>query len=214
MSSDKEPFGVEDAPGARRPGLIRREVLEAQQEAAHIVETARGEAATILRAAREEAAALLAESAARGHSEGLARITDIVARFEAERAAFLAAQEPTILRLALAAARKLLADAFRDDTASYRGLVEDTIGRFPCGGTTEVHVHPGDAPEAERIVAAAIAQGDAQRRLVLVADPGIEPHGVRLVSALGTVDASLSLHLAAIARAWQCPGDNEGAGKP
>lgn len=214
MNDDKDAFLSDVAPEPRRGGVIRREVLEAQQEAARIVESARGEAEAVLARAREEAAALRAEAEARGHSEGIDRIARIVAGFEAERAAFLAAQEPTILQLALAVARKLLTDAFREDAGAYRGLVEGTIGRFPCGSSTEIHVHPDDVPAAEKAIADLEARGTARTSMSLVADPRIERQGIRLISALGTVDASLSLHLASIAKAWQCPPGEPGEGRP
>jgi hypothetical protein len=80
MNDDKDAFLSDVAPEPRRGGVIRREVLEAQQEAARIVESARGEAEAVLARAREEAAALRAEAEARGHSEGIDRVARIVAR--------------------------------------------------------------------------------------------------------------------------------------
>lgn len=151
------------------------------------------DAEAIVRAAREQAererAALRAELEAEAREAAKAEVAAALLAVEQARARALREAEASILEIALAAARRIVAEELELHPERIRAIVRDATERVRRARRARVRVHPSDA--------AHLAFSDVE----LVEDASIERGGCIVESELGEVDARLEVRIAAIERA-------------
>ncbi len=160
--------------GAR---VIRRAVVDATERAEAIVANAHAEAAALREAIRAE---VEADAAASARAELAAAMISVeVAREEAVEAV-----RGSIAELAIAVARRLIADDLEAHPERVRELVTEAMGRVARAGRTVVRAHPADLEFLEGLPAEVIGDDTLQRGdCVVEAD-------------LGDVDARVTTKLA------------------
>lgn len=181
--------------------VVPAEVYDASEEARRIVADAERRAQAIVASAREQADALRAGA----RSEGLcAAQTEVAARLLAAgrvRDGALAAAEREVLRLAIAAARRIVVTELTTAPDAMRAIVVELLERARSAKRIVVRVHPD-------LVARVAELGARTAGLYAVeADASIEPGGCVLATDLGELDARLDVQLASLERALL--GDGE-----
>jgi flagellar biosynthesis/type III secretory pathway protein FliH len=129
-------------------------------------------------------------------AQQIARAELAAAHLEVERArqTILEEAEASIATLALAVARRLVADDLEARPERVRAIVLEALDRVRRATRARVRVHPSDAAQLLDLQA---LDGHAE----VVADPSIERGGCLVESELGEVDARLEVRLDALARA-------------
>lgn len=201
---------------------------EAQAEAAVVLAAARQEAADIAAAARakglaaghaagyqegrqqagtearEHIAAAQAEAAAMLAAAGV-RVEALEQAALAERAGFLAAAEPQLVRLAVAVAARILQTELVLRPDAVVPMVTAALARLRGTLRPRVRLSPEDLPwsqERRGDLIAALGGGD----LDLVADTGLGNGDFLVESDQGTVDGRLGRQITEVCAAL-CPGD-------
>ncbi len=184
--------------GRRR---IPGELWRAEEEAGRILSEARGRAEALVEEARAAAAAIRSRAAAEGDSEARALAVGLFARAALTRDRLLARAAPDVLELAWELTRRVLGRVAESDRRVVVECAERALELVPPAEQVTLVVHPLDVPALDDAAGGALVSGRADRRLVLRTDPGMERGGVLAESALGKVDARLSVQLGALCRA-------------
>lgn len=157
-------------------------VREAREEAERIISDAHAEAerirADLERALREKA-----------QEDARAELAAERVALERARRAMLDDAEATVRTLALAVARRLVAEELETHPERIRSIVREASERVRRASRVRVRVSPADC--------AALGPLDAE----IVEDPSVERGGCVVESDLGDVDARLEVRLEALARA-------------
>lgn len=180
--------------GEPRRHVLAAEVLDAREQAEHILAEARKEADRLVSEAHAEADRIRREATEAGLQEGQTRAAATVARASEMRDRMLTDAEGQVTKLAVAVARRLVGAAAASDPSFVRGLVEQALARTRRARALEVRVHPEDAPHVRDLV-----EG-RPREIAVQPDASIERGGCVLHTDVGDVDARLEVQLAAIER--------------
>lgn len=159
-------------------------LLEAREEAARIVRDAEARA----RATRDELERALRAAA---EVEARAALAAEYVMLERARRRMLSDCEATVRELALAVARRVVAQELDAHPERIRGVVRDAVERVRRAARVRVRVSPEDSASL------------AELGLELVTDPEIERGGCVVESDLGEVDARVEVKLSALARALE-----------
>jgi type III secretion protein L len=184
------------------PRRLAGEVYEAAQRARDILSAAEAEAQRIRSEAEADRERMRAEAAEVGRQEGLAQVTQLVARAALERDRLLASAEAELVRLSLSVAEKIL----RREVARQTPVVEIAASALEEARQRRVvvlRVHPEDASAlraCERQLVAILSQAPG---LDLREDPGVSRGGVVVQTEGGTIDAQLDTQLQALRSALE-----------
>jgi flagellar assembly protein FliH len=172
--------------------------------AERILAEARNEAEALRARTREEGyAAGLAEGreAARAETAALlARLGEALAELDARRADLHRQAERGAVRLALAAAERIVAREVSADPDIVLGVVRETLGAVDHPERLVVRVHP-DA--VARLDAEALAALAGTETVSVVPDAAISPGGCRVETGLGELDARMETRLDEVSRALE-----------
>jgi flagellar biosynthesis/type III secretory pathway protein FliH len=186
-------------PQAPRPaGVLPRAVYDAERDAAAVRAEAERLAAETVGRAEREAEAIRADARARGREEGLAEVTETVARAAAERARLERELERDLCALALSVAEKVLHRALALDPSLVTSVCAAALAESRAATGIVLEVHPDDVArveEARSALEGALGRRDA---FVVRAVETVGRGGCVVVSSLGRVDARLETQLAAI----------------
>lgn len=182
-------------PGARR---IPAQIWDAAAEARRRLESAAAEARALLEGAREEVLAVRERAAAEGREEGLATVTELLARAAHQRERLLARAEPELVELAFAVARRVLDGVAQRDRQVVVEVAARALEAVRQRKELTLRVHPDDA--------GAVREGEPRLRerlagepwIAIVEDPSVGQGGVVVETEAGTVDARLATQLEAL----------------
>ena len=166
--------------GAAR--VVPGAVVDAKREAEEILERARVEAESLREAGREALEAEAREAARAGLAAAMVGV-------ETARREAIEEVRASVAELALALARRIVADALADDPSRIEALVQDALSRVRRASRTRVRVHPDGAGRLGAL--------DVE----VIADETLEPGDCVVESDLGDVDARIETRLDALERA-------------
>lgn len=168
-------------------------VVDAKAEAARIREGAEAEAREILDAARSAAASVTREADSRGRAAAEGGAAALLAEAAALRDGALAAAENEASRLALAAARSIVAGELALAPEKSLAIVRDVLSRARRARRIRVEVHPEDAEEIR----------GALPGVEIIPRDGLARGGCIVRTELGTLDARLEVRFEALERALE-----------
>ncbi len=185
-------------PGRRRiPAVLWDAIVEARRH--------REEAVAACRAMRERSAAQVdaarTTAAAQGREEGLAGVTELMARAALAHDSALAAAERDIVDLAYAIASRVLARAVERDPASVVEIAARALSEARQRADVVLRAHPDDVAALRAAEPSLALQLVRTRRIVLVPDGAVERGGVVIDTEVGRIDARLATQLEGLRRA-------------
>lgn len=163
--------------------VVPAELVEAEAQAAAILEDARREAAA-------ERESMRAELAAEAEAEARARLAAALISVEAAREAAVAEVRSSALAIASAIARRVVGDALAAEPERVRALVERATARVARARRISVRVHPEDVARLDGIDAAIVGDATLARGDCVVesdlgdVDGRVETQIARLLAAL------------------------------
>jgi flagellar biosynthesis/type III secretory pathway protein FliH len=204
-----------------RSKVIGQEVHAAQQKAREILQDAHRRANEIVEGAErkiesrleqldlqiaerrhelaEEAAAALEESRRQGHDEGFARWQQLLMEAHGLHGQVATEAQEQLVRLALKVGAKLHRSRLDVEPDSILPLVQDSLSALGgVRGEIEIHLHPQDAQVVEGKRQSLVDQDPRWRTMVVVRDETLSRGSCRVVSAVGTVDATVESQLRAM----------------
>jgi type III secretion protein L len=155
------------------------------------------DADALLEAARQEADTLRKAARHEGLVDGLREAARLLEALERHREQVAREAQRDIARLAMAAARKLLGRALRDDPDALADLVEQALVEARTARRLKVLVGPLPAPALESARARLEAQA-AGALWVLEVDPELDPGDCVIETDVGRIDARLERQLEAL----------------
>jgi type III secretion protein L len=183
-----------------RTGVVKRQVVEANEEARRIIETAQAAAAAIHESA-EHAALELREAAYReGLDAATLELYDHLLAARERRDAALVEVEADILRLAIKIAEKIIGQEIARDQTTLTHIVSTALRNARQHEMLTVRINPADFALIQTQRDQLDPSGRA-RFLDLVADPRVAHGGCLIESESGTIDAQLDTQLRVLERA-------------
>lgn len=178
--------------------VVPGEVFDASRQAERIVDDARAEAEELVRRAREEADAIREQARAAGRNAAEQQAASLVADAHRSYDQALHRAEEDLVRLSVAAARRILGAELRLDPERMRHMVREVVARARRAKHATVRVHPDDVAAVQ-----SLAESMDPPPLTVTADPSLDRGDCVLTTDLGEIDARLDVQLAALARALQ-----------
>jgi type III secretion protein L len=170
--------------------IVKRQMLDANEEARRLVEKASGMAAAIVEEARQA-----------GYQEGLSRWNNIIAEAMQAKEVYLAASESELLRLAVKIAGKIIGEQLRLQPETIGSIVREALKSAPRERRLVIQVNPSDADAVNRQVRRLMESATFQAPEIEVAALDcITAGGCVIVSELGRVDAQIETQLQCMER--------------
>lgn len=189
--------GVEATPiGARAPSpgyarVLRREVLDAHDEAARLLDHARAEAERLLQEAQERASNLLREAEGAGHAAGLARATAEAARIAKREDELDARALGRSIEIARLLAERIVGHAITVEPETLEQMARTTAREVRGARQLRFLVHPDDVERIER----ALREVAATMPLTVEGNAALRRGDFELHTDAGTLNASLGARL-------------------
>ncbi|MBI3974211.1 MAG: hypothetical protein HY332_23280 [Chloroflexi bacterium] len=185
----------------------RRHLEQSRAEAAGLLASAETEAAAALSAAHE---AGLDEGRRAGHEEGARAAREelrahlelafgVAAQARVDREQLIADTEPTIIRLAVEVAQKVIARQVETDPDILRGLLVRAMLKSAGNDRIRLRLNPATIERLGDYLPS-VARRFADRGVDVVADRSVEVAGAIVETRSGTVDASAGTQLSKIER--------------
>ncbi|MBN1282905.1 MAG: hypothetical protein JXA24_03945 [Proteobacteria bacterium] len=198
-------------PGAEivpdRGGIVHRRVVDADDQAAKILQRAeqdarriRDQAEEVLVQARGRAAAEVKRGYSEGEAKGLAQVTEKLMALERMREEFYRNAEPDVVNLVLDIAEKVIGRLVRENSEAIKGIVRQALERS-LGDRITVRLNPEDyrmLMESEHEFRDVL---DRTKRLAFREDEAISKGGCIVETEVGTIDGRLETQMAAIKKA-------------
>lgn len=183
------------APPERR--LVKREVLEHVQHAQDALVQAQAEAAQIIEAAKVEAEQLRQRAHQAGLAQAQTEAMTLLGKARAEYDRLLQAQERDMLDLAFGIAQRIIHHSVSLDPQIISEVVAQTLEQVRHRRQILVLVSPKDLPilEAQRQQLQGLVEG---AKLYFDEDPQISPGGCVIETESGRIDARLEVQLEAM----------------
>jgi flagellar assembly protein FliH len=189
-------------------GVVNRRFLEAQDQAAVILNEAKAEAQHI----RAEAKALLAEvdgvkAQARdegrraGEDEGRASVTQLVGELERLKEEFYNTAEPEVIKLVMQCAQKVIGTLVESHQETIQAIVQQAIAAS-IGDHITIRVSSEDYATITAHENDFRALLDRTKRLHIKEDDTITTGGCVVETEVGTIDAQLETQLEALRKAF------------
>lgn len=176
------------------PRVVPGEVYDARAEAERLTAEARAGAERLTAEARAEAERIAAEAERQGRQAGRAESAELLARAAGERDRALAQAEREVVKLALAAAERIVGEQIALEPERVQRIVRDVIARARRASRLTVRVHPDDVPAVR-------ALEHEVHSLSVEPDPEVARGGCVVRSDVGELDARLEVQLEALERA-------------
>lgn len=187
--------------------IISPQTLVEKHKKQEILDGARKEAAAI----REEARQLyltvenkIKEASEKGHAEGreegLASVTELLAKIRKDQEEVLKDLEKQALNLVVEIAHKVLGDALKTSDEALLGLIREAL-KESMGNELVVMVNPDDFEKMREKQNSLLTALQGSQTLQIKASAAVRPGSCMIESELGTLEAQLDLQLAAIKRA-------------
>ncbi len=181
--------------GAGERRVVPGEVFDARAEADRTVADARTEAERIVAEARREADAVREEARRAGRAEGEEDAARALLEATRARAHIDSGTERAVVELAMAAARRIVAEELSLAPERIRAIVDDVLARARRAHRITVRVHPDDVAGLSGIGARDGLEASIE------ADASIARGGCVVTTDLGELDARIEVRLAALEKA-------------
>lgn len=187
-------------------GVVPREVYDAQEEARRIADEAQAHAEEIVRAAEQEATRIRDEARDAGRREARAELAALLLEAAALRDGALAEAERETAKLAIAVARRIVAEELVVAPERIVAIVGEVLGRARRAAAVTVAVHPEDAATLRALHSQLVERAGRPAKLAIHEDPSITRGGCLVQTDLGELDARIEVQLDALARALGVQG--------
>ena len=202
MSGRVLKAGTPEAAGVRDTTLV-----DARREARRILAEAEADAARLRGVARAEADLLRAQAAREGREQGIAEVTELLAKARVMAAESRRRADAELRALAVKIAERILGRELKLDPAAVVDVAHEALRA--AGGPEEliVRVHPDDVAVIERGRPRLAERMRGAPAIAVRADERVERGGCILETPLGVIDARLDVQLAALERALAEAGE-------
>ena len=184
-----------------RPAVIKRDVQIALRNASEIVARANGEAQTIVSGAQAKAQIIFDSARESGYESGAAQWYSALAEAWKSRDEYLAANENTLLTLAVRIAEKLINEELRTAPDTVASIVKEALRSTRRARKIAVQVHPDDADIVQKHLAALRAPAAAGREIEIVPNDSLSRGDCMVETDIGIIDARLETQLKNMERA-------------
>ena len=125
---------------------------------------------------------------------------EMVMSFSRQRDELLAELRPSIVRLVVGMARRVVGRELRTDREAIRRTIDEAVSELGRSGRIVARTAPPDAAELRRAIDDGLWTPPTMVELDIVADPAVSPGGCVLESDYGSVDATIATQLDELAR--------------
>jgi len=183
-----------------RAGIVKKEVMDAREEAQRIREAACAEAAAIGETISAEMQAAKRDGYEAGYTEGLALFNAHVLSALQYRRQVLAQTKDELLRLSVKIAEKIIGQEIDDRAQTKIDIVAKALSHAAAEPVVKIRVNPNDAALLRRS-RRRLAPTDENTIFEIVGDPAIDREGCIIESPCGVIDARLEVQLRIIEQA-------------
>ena len=181
-------------------GVVKRPIVEARQEARHIVAEADEYAEQTRRHADENARQMREEAYAEGYETGLNQLQTHIFAARQTHSRVLSETEGELLRLAVKMAEKIIGRELRQEPSTAADIVATALRQARRSEVVTIRINPSDFPAVD-VARARLEQAGRAQFLDLVADKQVAAGGCLVESDSGTIDAQLETQLRVLERA-------------
>jgi flagellar biosynthesis/type III secretory pathway protein FliH len=178
--------------------LVKRVVLDAQDEAARLLAAAEEQAASIVATAEKRAEHALLDAERRGLEQGVAQAAARALHIAKDAARVDTHALPRVIEIARMLSERMLGRAIELQPALLGELAFAALKEARAGHAVQFRCHPADVPVIE---AAFTSTGLGTTAVDVVADPELGSGDFKLRSAAGVLEASLGGRLDLLCRA-------------
>ena len=187
--------------------VISKSELSDHQKAGDIIKKAREDATLIKNKAKEiflqveeKMAQAKKEGFEQGRQEGLATVTEELAKIEQNHKDFLESIEKESIGLVYEIAKKIMGDNLKTSDEALVGMVRHAL-QSSMGDQLTLYVHPSDYERIKDKESQLMSVLQASQTLSIKATENVQESGCVIESELGTIDAQLDYQLQAIKKA-------------
>lgn len=191
-NAQTEPASEEARMLVARGHIVRRERVQAAQDAERIVADAKQRAHALIEDARREAAQVRDSARQQGVAEGAAKLAAawmVVKRNESRADELALDRSISIARLL---AERLLGESLRLDPDVVAGIAREAMSHLWRSRKVTIHANPDDVAALERNIA---TFGMPPERIQVVSDPTRDRGSLRFASDFGELDGELGPQL-------------------
>lgn len=189
-------------------GLIKHQILDAEENARSIVQAARKRADELIAAAEESSENIRARAYREGREEAESELIENILATREERAQVLTTVERDVLKLAVKLAEKVIGRELKQDENGRGEIVHNALRSARQQEMLTVRVSADDLPLLERLREKIDRFGRAQY-IDFVADQAVKEGGCIIESTSGTIDARLETQLRILENALLARVSNE-----
>lgn len=189
-------------------GLLKHQVLNAEEKARAILQTARENAENLIAAAENEADEIRNEAYRTGRAAAENELLENLLAIKEDRAQVLLTIEQDVLKLAVKLAEKIIGSEIKQDETVRAEIVLNALRHARQREMLTVRVCAEDLPLLEQMREKITAFGRAQF-IDFVADQAVAEGGCIIESASGTIDARLETQLRILENALLARASNE-----
>jgi type III secretion system HrpE/YscL family protein len=184
--------------GANSATCVRKEVHDASLEAKQVLRSAQSEAERIINEAESKRHALLEEAKKQGYAAGLEQWTETLVDAWKRRDEYLDQNESQLIKIAIAAAKKIIGEEVRTNPSSIRNTVIEALRSSARQGNLVIQVNPAQEAIMRSDIDNLRTLLGGLRDLTVSPNSEIEEGGCIVESDIGIIDARVSTQLAAL----------------
>ncbi|HEY7162527.1 MAG TPA: type III secretion system stator protein SctL [Acidobacteriota bacterium] len=198
-SKDKPPGSIEEDSVVdtleQKHGLIKGDVYSAGNKAREILQKAQGEAEEIIRRAIEQGEKEKKDGFQEGYQEGLAQVTELLAKARVEYDVIMRNASKDMLELAFKISEKIIGKQLEIDKSTIMDIVAQALQTVRQSKQITIRVNPEDGKALKADKDALIEMLGHGRVIDIMDDKKVEKGGCIIESEVGTVDAQLHKQL-------------------
>ena len=200
--SDSSRSRVVEAKRLPRASAVKaRRLFEAERQASEIIEEARARTQTLLEEAKSRRDELVKQGFDQGRKDGIASVTEELARVLSEVAEIRGSASERLVQLATKIAHKVLKEAVSLNPDVVVSMARRALEEVRWCREITLRINPEDLEIIRKQRQKLTALLDSVNELRLEGDPQVERGGCLVESEAGILDATLSTQLAALERA-------------
>lgn len=178
-----------------RDGVIKGEIYTATSKAREILQKAQNEAEEIIRKAHEAKEREKQDGYQAGYQEGLAQVTELLAKARVEYEQILKNASKDVLNLAFKIAEKIVGKHLEIDKTIIMDIVYQALQTVRQSKQITLRVNPEDAKVLKANKDAFLEKLGHGREIDVVEDKKVERGGCIIESEIGIVEAQLQTQL-------------------
>jgi type III secretion protein L len=190
----------ERAPGGTSRKLIDAEVYDATRQARQIVSEAEEEAVQILAKAQAERGQIQEEAVEAGRQEGLAKVSELLAKAGAIRDRKMAELESQVVHLAIKVAEKILGREILLNDEAVVDIAAQALQMARQQKEISLRVHPEDAESIRQNQRRLIDLLSRAKHIEIREDETVSRGSVLLETEVGIIDARIETQLEMLER--------------